>query len=523
MGQALCTGIVRSAILLSIAAALCASLASCDERAADGTLRIGLANAPRNLDPRFATDATSERINRLLYGRLVEFDDRSLPVPSLARWEQLSPTRYLFTLGDSGRLFSNGSPLNSGDVAATYASILDPASASPHRALLRIIQDIRTDGPDRVEFGISEPDPLFPAYLGIGILPAMLARKGHPFQSQPVGSGPFRFVDWPEPGRLRLERRGDGQRFELVTVKDPNVRVMKLLRGEIQMVQNDLAPELVDYLRGRQEVQLQESPGANFAYLGFNLQDPVTGRLAVRRAIAHAIDRQAILRFLFRGAGRTAEAMFPPEHWAGASRLAGYAYYPARSRELLAAEGYGQERPLSLVYKTSSDPFRVRLATLIQAQLAQVGIRVDVRSYDWGTFYGDVKAGRFQLYSLSWVGIRTPDIFRYVFHSASLPPEGANRGRYRSLRADRLIEMARAEQDLDRQADLYRDLQKVLLDELPYVPLWYEDQICVCRKEVGGYRLAPDGNYDGLSDLWLGMEAIGRQNRISVTYPQGVD
>jgi peptide/nickel transport system substrate-binding protein len=502
-GRALCTLTLRWTILLLVAAMPCVTLVGCDNREAEGTLRMGLANAPRNLDPRFAPDATSERINRLLYRRLVEFDQVSLPAPSLAHWEQLTPTRYLFTLGEAGRIFSDGSRLDSEDVAATYTSILDPANASPHRALLSMIRDIRTDGPDRIEFAISAPDPLFPADLGIGILPTNLIGSGHPFQSRPVGSGPFRFVDWPESGRLRLERRRDGQRLELVTIKDPNVRVMKLLRGEIQMLQNDLAPELVDYLRGHSEVQVQEIGGANFSYLGFNLEDPVTGRLLVRQAIAHAIDREAILRFLFRGAGRRAEGMFPPEHWAGARELAGYAYDPARSRELLSAAGYGPERPLRLVYKTSSDPFRVRLATLIQAQLAQVGIRADVRSYDWGTFYGDIKAGRFQLYGLSWVGIRTPDIFRYVFHSASVPPEGANRGRYRSSRADRLIETARAELDLDRQADLYRGLQALLLEDLPYVPLWYEDQIYAFRNGVTGYRLAPDGNYDGLADVEL--------------------
>lgn len=462
---------------------------------------MGLATAPRNLDPRFATDATSERINRLLYRRLVAFDTASRPVPALATWEQLTPTRYLFTLGAAGRAFSDGSRLTAEDIEATYASILDPAGASPHRALLGIIRDMKTDGPDRIEFRLSEPDPLFPAYLGIGILPAALIQDGHPFQRQPVGSGPFRFLDWPEPGRLRLERRRDRRRFELLAVKDPNVRVMKLLRGEIDLLQNDLAPELLGYLRGRPEVRVRSVGGANFSYLGFNLQDPVTGPLPVRRAVAHAIDRRAILRFLFRDGGRLAAAMFPPEHWAGAPELRGYAHDPARSRTLLAAAGFGPERPLRLIYKTSSDPFRVRLATVIQAQLARVGIRMEVRSYDWGTFYGDIKAGRFQLYGLSWVGIRTPDIFRYVFHSASVPPQGANRGRYHSPRADRLIETARTERDPERRAAHYRALQALLLAELPYIPLWYEDQVCAYRSELQGYRLAPDGNYDGLMEV----------------------
>lgn len=495
-------GAMRRIVPLCLAGFL-ALTAGCERPPADGHLRMGLANPPRNLDPRFATDAASERVNRLLYRRLTDFDARGLPVPSLASWQQVSPTRYLFTLGTTGRTFSDGTRLTSADVAATYRSVLDPRNASPHRALLALIEDIRTDGPDRLELRLGEPDPLFPAYLGIGILPAQRIRAGHDFARAPVGSGPFRLAAWPENGRLRLERRRDGRMVELVAVKDPTVRIMKLLRGEVHLLQNDLAPEQVSWLRGRAEVRTETAAGTNFTYLGFNLEDADTGRLAVRRAVAHAIDREAILRFLFRGGGRTAAGMFPPEHWAGFTGGDGLGHDPARARAILAAAGFGPERPLRLVYKTSSDPFRLRLATVIQAQLARAGIEVEVRSYDWGTFYGDIKAGRFQLYSLSWVGIRTPDIFRYVFHCDSVPPEGANRGRYCSADADRLIEAARAQPDLDRQAGLYRALQALLLRDLPYVPLWYEDQVLAARIGVSGYRLAPDGNYDGLDRVEL--------------------
>lgn len=463
-----------------------------------GVIRFGIANAPRNLDPRLATDATSERLNRLLYAALVDFDRASRPAPGIARWHRTGETRYLFLLGDNGRRFGDGRRLTSADVAATYGSILDPGSASPHRALLSIIERIDPIDEDRLEFHLREPDPLFPGYLGIGILPARLILSGHGFQREPVGSGPFRFAGWPEPGRVRLTRHADGQRFEFVTVKDPNVRVMKLLRGEIDLLQNDLPPELVGFLRERPGIQVERADGSNFSYLGFNLEDPATGDLNVRRAVAHGIDRAAIVHHLFQDGGRLAEALFPPEHWAGTAALGAHAHDPHRARELLAAAGYGDGNPLRLSYKTSSDPFRLRLATVIQAQLARVGIDLLIQSYDWGTFFGDIKAGRFQLYGLTWVGIRMPDIFRYVFHSAAIPPDGANRGRYRSEPADRLIDAARAEPDSRRQAALYRDLQSLLHSELPYVPLWYEDQIVASRAAIRGYRLAADGNYDAL-------------------------
>lgn len=464
-------------------------------------IRFGIANAPRNLDPRLATDATSERLNRLLYSALIRFDDSSRAVPWIGAWEQLDALRYRFRLGTSGRQFSNHSRLTSSDVAATYGSVLDPATASPHQALLSIIKRIELIDDDHLTFHLREPDPLFPSYLGIGILPAGLIGSGHRFQREPVGSGPFRFAGWPRPGQVELVRKRDGQRIEFVTVKDPNVRVMKLLRGEIDLLQNDLPPELVGLLRRQPGIHIERTNGSNFSYLGFNLEDASSGDLNVRRAVAHGIDRAAILHYLFQDGARAAEALFPPEHWAGAPALMAYDHDPEQARSLLAATGHDRAHPLRLVYKTSSDPFRLRLATVIQAQLARVGIDLNIQSYDWGTFFGDIKAGRFQLYGLTWVGIRTPDIFRYVFHSASLPPDGANRGRYRSEFVDRLIERARAQADPRRQAMLYRKLQQRLHADLPYLPLWYEDQMFAARHDIRGYHLASDGNYDALSQV----------------------
>jgi peptide/nickel transport system substrate-binding protein len=240
-------------------------------------------------------------------------------------------------------------------------------------------------------------------------------------------------------------------------------------------------------------------PGDSVAYLGFNLAEGATRDLRVRQAIAHAIDRAAILKYVFAGGGRLASSVLRPEHWAGAAGLPALDYNPRRSRELLRAAGYGTSRPLRIDYKTSSDPFRVRIATILQSQLREVGIEVDLRSHDWGTFYGDIKAGRFQMYSLSWVGLKLPDIFRYAFHSSSLPPQGANRGRYSDPITDDLIDGAEAEPQPERRAGLYGQVQRRLLDALPIVPLWSEDVTVVMRASVSDYEPATDGNYDSLA------------------------
>lgn len=473
------------------------------------TLRLAVSVPPRNLDPRLATDAASERVNRLLYRSLTELDARGLPVPGIAAWERPEPGLYRFRLGDSGRTFGDGSRLAAQDAAATYESILDPATASPHRALLAGIAGLHCPDRDTLEVRLRAPDPLFPAYLGIGILPAAGLAAGRSFADAPVGSGRFRLAAPPEPGRLRLTRRRDGQALELLTVRDPGVRAMKLLGGEVDLLQNDLSPELADWLATRDGVRMETAPGSNCTYLGFNLADPVLALAPVRRAIAHAIDRDALLRYLFRGRARPAEGLLPPDHWAGRPGLPHRAYDPGLARALLADAGFGPGRPLRLSYKTSSDPFRVRLATAIQAQLGECGIALAVQGFDWGTFFGDVKSGRFQLFALTWVGVRTPDIFRYAFHSAAVPPHGANRGRYRSAAADRLIALAGAGPTLPEQAAAYGALQDLLYADLPYLPLWFEDQVALRRARVQGYRLAPDGNYDALEEAVLGVPATG--------------
>ncbi|MDZ7753375.1 MAG: ABC transporter substrate-binding protein [Gammaproteobacteria bacterium] len=464
----------------------------------DPALRFGLAAAPVTLDPRFATDAVSTRLTRLLYQSLVDFDANLRPVAGLAGWERLGPLHYRFTLVPGDHRFHDGTPLTARDVKATYDSILDPASASPHRGGLDMIEAITRVDDRTVDFHLSRPDALFPGRLVVGIVPAAAIAAGRSLQREPLGSGPFVFGAWPAEGDLRLLRRRDGAEVRFLKLADPTVRVLKLLRGELDVLQSDLPPELVAWLSARDELQVSHEKGTNFSYLGFNMEDPLTGQRELRRAVAHGVDRQAIISHVMGGAARPAGALLPPDHWAGRADLKGYDHDPEAARRLIERVAARVGSTPRITYKTSSSPFRVRLATVIQHQLKAVGLDVDVNSYDWGTFYGDVKAGRFQMYSLAWVGIKMPDIFRYVFHSDSVPPHGANRGRYSSPRADALMEAAEQAATQAEQARLYRELQHLLYVELPYVPLWYEDHVVVASKRLWGYHVPPDGNYDSL-------------------------
>lgn len=460
-------------------------LAACSQPDNQNDIRFALAQAPLNLDPRYASDAASERINRLIYQPLMDFDERSVPVGKMADWQEVNPTQYRFTLKPDRKSFHNGTPVTAKDVAATYQSLLALRN-SPHTAEFANISQIVVVDQNTVDFLLHVPDPDFPARMIIGILPAALIEKNHDFSHHPVGNGPLRFLSWD--GLVRLARVADGQGFSLIEVRDPTVRVLKLLRGEADLLQGDLPPELVSHLEQQSKVEVKFSLGTNFSYLGFNMQDPQLNTLLIRQAIAHAIDRPAVIQHALIQGSRQAETILPPEHWAGTPGLPSYNYNPQLARELLLQAGV--ELPLKLVYKTSTDAQRVRLATILQAQMQPAGIALEIRSLDWGTFFDDIKHGKFQLYGLTWVGIKMPEIYRLAFHSTSVPPRGANRGQFMDGEVDALIDMG------DWQGASHR-IHRLL----PYVPLWYEGQFAAMRKGLVGYNPKPDGRWDDLATI----------------------
>lgn len=473
-------------------------LTSCQQADPD-IIRFGIATAPKQLDPRLATDAVSSRVNRLLYQRLVDFDDHFQVIPSLASWQQISPTHYRFQLKNNAARFSNGQRLTTADVKATYNSILDPKTASPHRTSIEMIQKIKIIDSETIDFILSREEPQFPAYLVMGILPKDLIEQQHSFTKHPIGSGLFEFVQRFNH-EVVIKRRKDGQKFRFVVDRNPTVRVLKLQKGEIDLLQNNLPPEMIFYLKKQSDIKLIESAGSNFSYLGFQFEDPITANLLIRQAIGHAINRKLIVKTLI--PAQLASAFFPPQHWLGLD-LEPLQYDPALAKKLLQKAGYNQQHILKLTYKTSTDPLRIRIATVIQDQLKNIGIDLKIQSYDWGTFFGDIKSGRFQMYSLTWVGVKTPDIFRYVYHSDSFPPKGANRGRYSSKKLDHFIEDAEKITVTSDLKQAYQTIQSYIFKNLIVVPLWYENNYVAMRDRIKGYQLALDGNYDSLKNVIL--------------------
>jgi peptide/nickel transport system substrate-binding protein len=441
---------------------------------------------PLNLDPRYATDAASERVNRLIYQSLVDFDATSNLVPKLATWLMVSPREYHFSLKQPLAHFHHHKTLTAYDVKATYDSIVG-LKDSPHTSEYSNISAIQVKNDSLVIFQLKQPDTHFASKLIMGILPKDYIEQKHDFSHHPIGSGPLAFEHWQN--KLTLKRVHDGQRIIFTEVKDPTVRVLKLLRGETDLLQGDLPPELVKHLQTKPDITVKTVQGANFSYLGLNVQDPVLRQHKVRMAIAHAIDRPAIIEKVMVKSTRVAGAILPPEHYTNAgAELTAYDYNPELAKKLLIEAGV--QLPLKLVYKTSTDAQRVRLATILQAQMAKAGIDLEIRSLDWGTFFEEVKKGNFQLFGLTWVGIKTPEIYAKAFGSQQFPPHGFNRGRYVDDELDVLL-----------LAEDWPAVTARIHEKLPYIPLWYEGQFAAFNRNIINYGPKPDGNWDDLATI----------------------
>lgn len=459
-------------------------------------IRMGVPDVSPHLDPRFATDAFSMRICRLIYPALVDFDQSSLPTPWLANhWVWKSPTQLWIGL-KSDISFHHGKCLQPEDVVATYRSILDNRTASPLKGSLRHLVSIEAQE-NGVLFTWQKADQLALFRLTAPILPADLLAQQHDFHHAPIGTGSCRFVRLTDQ-HLQLQR-SDESLLSFIGVKDATVRLLKVVRGELDIVQNDLSPELIQHARSRNQLSVQSRLGSSFSYLGINFKDPHLAKHEVRLAIASAIDRQKLVTTLLHQLATPSDGLFTPDHWCGLpTDTLGIGFNPDHARQLLAQAGYTTQNPLRLTFKTSTDSTRLRLATVYQDMLKAVGIELTVASQDFGSFYHDIRQGHFQLYGLSWVGVKSPEIFEYAFASYSTPPTGANRGFYHDAQTDQLIDQALAETQLPNMADKYRQLQKHLLHQLPMIPLWHDHQVVVARQSAKGYLLAEDGRYDGL-------------------------
>jgi len=255
----------------------------------------------------------------------------------------------------------------------------------------------------------------------------------------------------------------------------------------------------VEVLKGDPKLAVMDAPGSNYQYIAFNLKDPIFTDLRVRKAIAHAIDRDRIIKYLLRDQARPATGVIPPGNWAYTSDVSMYRYDPEMARSLLRETG---QTDLSFTFRTSTDEATRLLATVFQQQMKDVGIQMNIQSNEPATFSADIETGNFQAYSRRWIGGNNdPDIFNLIFHSAMNPPDGANRGFYRNPEVDRLIEIGRRETDMEKRQATYQRIQQIVAEDLPYVSLFYVNNVAVISRRVKGMTLYPAGEYEFLNEI----------------------
>jgi peptide/nickel transport system substrate-binding protein len=494
-------------VLAAVAAAGCGARAT----GPDDPIVIAIANSPAILDPRIGTDEYSQKAHQLLFSSLYKIGPDLRVVPELAEAETHPDDRTYDIRIRRGVKFHYGHELTSADVVYTFASFLDPkfgGRSGAYRAMLASVAAL--DG-YTVRFTLKQPSSSFLVNLVMGIVPH---GSGQANVRTPIGTGPYKLVEFVPDDRLVLaafpEYWGGGPQnrgLVLKVVPDDTMRGLELRKGSVDLVVNDLSPDIVCQLGSERKLKSARASGTDYAYGGLNLQHPELSRPEVRRAIGFAVNREAIVEHLRRGLGTAAVGIVPPMSWAFEKDVFTFRHDPAEAARLLDAaglrdpDGNGPAPRLSLTLRTSTSEIYRLQAAAIQHDLAAVGIRLEVRSTETQTLFADIVRGNFQMYTAVFVGVTDPDMLRRVFHSSQQPPAGLNRVHYVNPEVDRLIDRASAAPAEAERKAFYTEAQRIIAADVPYLPLWYRTNVAVYQPDLDGVVLSPIADFAFLKDV----------------------
>lgn len=451
--------------------------------------KLAVATAPVTLDATKATGAASSRLLKLMAPSLLELGSNSKE-SALAKVESADSQTYTVTLKSVS--FSDGEALTAQHVADLYNHIRAEGSTSPLKGYLKDVELIEVQSASELVVRLSQPSPWF--WSAFENIPVVKVNE------PTVGVGAYELVSHNDQGDVLLKRK-DGDTFEFKVVKDPVVRLLKLMRGEVDIMHADFPSEMYEYGLS-QGLEGMHTPSASYTYLGFNLESGSATDLNVRKAIELAIDRMAIMRALLGSRAVDARSLLVKGS-AGRWEAPQAIYNPEQAKELLSAAGYTENASgerLKLHMSVTTNPFVLRLAQVIQQQLKEVGITLEISSAEWGTFYGNIKKGNFESYILSWVGQFKPDFFNFVFHSSMMPPNGANRGRFASEEMDRTLDGLMTELDEEKRNALAVKVQQIQHENRIYIPLWRGNHLALFKKGLD-YKIPVNGGYSGLDEL----------------------
>jgi dipeptide transport system substrate-binding protein len=470
----------------------------------------------------------------VLMNRLVEFDaQQGKVVPSLAKSWTVSPDGliYDFTLRPDVKFhttayFKPTRELDADDVLFSFQRMLYPAHAwhktaaggYPHAQSLQLgslIKAIDAPNPQTVRFTLTHADATFLATLSMGFASIYsaeyadkLLKAGTPekLNSQPIGTGPFLFQRFQKDAVVRY--RANPEYFAgkpsidplvFAITPDANVRLQKLKRDECQVA---LSPKPLDIAEAGKDGNLKvaTTPAFMTAFVAINSQHPPLDKPEVRQAINLAFDKQAYLKAVFEDTAIAANGPYPPNTWSYAKDLLGYTLDHKKAKALLAKAGLAQGFETTIWTRPSGsllNPNPSLGAQMLQADLAKVGIKAEIRTIEWGELIRRAKAGEHDLLFMGWAGDNgDPDNFLSPQFSCAAVKSGTNFARFCDNRLDQLINAGRTTNDQSVRSRLYQQAQTLIQQQALWLPLAHPTAAALLRQGVEGYQVSPFGRQD---------------------------
>ncbi len=465
-----------------------------------GTLNVGLVNDAKTYDPIYSVQFTERHVLYMVFDTLVRYGTDFSIKPELAEsWEiSVDGKTIVFTLRE-GVTFQDGTPFDAAAVKWNIDQRLDPHVNSPQRALLEpIIASVDVLDPHRVAFTLTQPSPglfsLLGERVGFMVSPTAWKARGKDFGDQPVGTGAFTLKEWTRGSQVVVERNPtywqNGLPYlDRIVVHDlagSVIGVQRLLTGEIDYV-GELTPTDVLPIESRPSVKLSPIKVGRWYFLQWHVNTPPFDNAKLRQAVAGAIDRQRLNEITMRGQGSVSDGPTPDGLWWYDPAVKSLPYDPAKAKALLAEAGY----PNGFSYDLSTPQVAVfqQINQLIQEQLAAVGIKVTLRPVAASEWYARVVAGSTNMTPTRWTQRADPDGLLYIlFHSKGF----ANTMKYKNDRVDALLDQARATYDVAVRKQQYGEAQKLIVEDLPMVPLIFGAEYAALRSNIGGFEWIPD-------------------------------
>lgn len=523
-------GIARGRVLLLATSLLAAAGGGA---ASAKTLVYCSEGSPENFGPSLNTTNTTFSANKPIYSRLIDFKSGTTELqPALAESWDVSEDGKTYTLHlrhgvkwHGNALFKPSRDFNADDVLFSF-NRQRQADHPFHKVngggyaywgdmgLDTLIVGIDAPDPYTVRFVLKEPQAPFLADLAMDFASIQsaeyadtLMKAGKPEQIDqlPIGTGPFSFVAYQRDATVRYRRFDDfwGKKASLDGLvysinKDPAVRLAKLRANECQVMAYPLPSDLPG-IRADGALTLMEQPGLNIGYLAFNATKKPFDDPRVRRALNMALDKKAIIDTVFAGVGTPAKNLIPPIMWSWNDAVQDYPHDPEAAKKLLAEAGVpdGFETDLwAMPVQRPYNPDARRVAELMQADLAKVGIKARIVSYEWGEYRKRLAAGEHQMALYGWTGDNgDPDnFFAPLAGCAAARIGGGSASKWCDKEFDAIITRAATLPNKDERTALYKQAQVLMHEQAPFFLIAHSIVFAPMRKEVSGYVMQPIGS-----------------------------